>query len=336
MMDILAPNEAFRFQNLPVEIRLRVYHFLFFDSGEMNSLNEDASIAQRQLFFPETHYRYSITRMRLKSPCPSAIFRVSRAVQAETEAIFYGSAVFNMVGVWGKDRLNIWQFLSGLARRYRRLIRHLEYYHYYDTAYMDARVQSFPNLRLWDTLVTILVQECSSLQSIEFRIHADETEAYDPPMIEEGDVWIQRLSKLQNLENLRYYKVSVVGSNPNRYVRDPKLYYDKRVIYWVKLDRLSKSRSTNYLRPGASISSPEKLTVLPFWSLPRTVRAEVYRHVLLSRDKYIYPYVSAWYDDTTRNAVSEYSMSLYLDPSLFQSFVANLNGESRSFDTRKT
>ncbi|MCJ1457758.1 hypothetical protein MMC28_008127 [Mycoblastus sanguinarius] len=164
----MASPIAFRFLDLPLELRSRIYELLFFGSeeddkplhhvyypyrrdipylrdpmtGKLVEAPEMAFTSIRQLH-PNRHQL-----RRSRDPLTLTIFRTNHQVQVEAESTFYGMASFNLMVPWNlrglagngnrarvydnchdpRRGVQSWEFLQKLPRRYRKLIRRVEHY----------------------------------------------------------------------------------------------------------------------------------------------------------------------------------------------------------------
>ena len=354
-MDSKPLDQPFRFMDLPSEMRRRVYEMLFFDNdGDPPSIQVPQEIERP--WPPDQNYhqeepvhtapwqvhpygradptdkrlptcgRQSRDTPQYKSPTrfSLSIFRVSRTIQEEAEAVFYGSASFNLMGGQFWNVISSWAWLSQLPRRYRRLIRHIEHFSFTSRSINCRRragdiSHSFFD---WSVFMQLLAQECRSLQSLRLWLMSDTQEFEWLANARKTDPWVQALLLLQDLPDFRNFDMP--GIRPRWYPEFEnvdlrqynKPWLDERrsarpvqsapaenasIVGWLK-SRLEHNR-----HPKAPLASPQisskPFSSFPIFRLPRSIRDLIYRHLLLPSNKRLHPYIGSWYDQSTQNAV---------------------------------
>ena len=246
-----------------------------------------------------------------------SIFQTSRQIQAEAEPVFYGSASFNLMGPWSNEHFQSFEFFQRLPQRYRKLIKHVEHYHcfvqcipQYD--FTPARYDRFiyipTNHFDWQLFMKFLAQECPNLQSLKLWVWTDRTETQELRRTTSNIVWVQGILRLAHLTNLPHFDMPAIKSTPTEHPVEQTPSGDggllpslRRRLLQVRLQASKKSASMALHDPH---NRPRFNAPFPFLKLPLSVRALVYRYVLLPPNNQIHPFIKSWHNISSRNVVA--------------------------------
>ena len=347
------------FTDLPLELRRQVYEILFFDDlvtdYAANSLGHSVgrkntaprqihpySVADPRSCYSGAHHSPHGTKLGYKSVkrFPLAIFRTNHMIQTEAEAVFYGSASFNLMSDQDHGRISSWEWLSQLPCRYRKLITRVEHFCYSFVSASGSRgggetcYSSFD----WLLFMRILAQECPALQSLRLWVLSDSQESEWLAGATEADSWVQAILQLETLEHLRHLDICPIRFGTSRDLLDdpirggfshhvPPIHYCTRIskkspwlgrqisprpIQSESFDSLAivqKLKARLEKSSQRELSRPCRQKPFRFYSpfrlldLPGPIRIHIFRHVVLPPNRRIHPYIKSWYDKTTRNAV---------------------------------
>lgn len=321
-MTISVSDQPFKFSDLPTEIRVRIYEILFFgceeDEGPIQPqrhvvpdpwaygivVPSFTQTARRQVY-PYCRPEYHQSKLTSRKRFSLAIFRVSKAIQAESEPAFYGTASFNLMETPIPGGVDSWRFFSTLPRRYRGMIRRVEHF-CYNSGLSSGRYSwrhPYHSSFDWKLFMTILVQECTALQSLKLWIVRDAEENQWLAEAGEADPWIQAILRLAKLENLRHFEMPAMAAAAPVLSSDVSPLPTPDILPWLQARLIGAERPTASTVDPKTMGTPLISVHFPLLRLPFAIRARIYRHTLLPDNKQIYPYIRPWYDGTTRNAV---------------------------------
>ena len=242
-----------------------------------------------------------------------AIFRASHQMHDEAAPIFYGRAIFSLLSFPLSGEVPSYEFLEQLPRKYRRLIRCVEFFSFNQAlTFSDptADRSGFSYLRLFDWVILIhfLTRECPRMQNLTLWpvTYREKTDFYQQ---RKDMLWIEAII---NLPGYQHFEVdtSVVCDLPGgvENYKSIRICPDgTEIVPWLQRYVLHDSVWTKPRPFLQMFLSKQKFQRLPFLSLPTKVRTLVYRLTLLPPSRELHPYIRSWCDVTTRSVVPLFS-----------------------------